>query len=60
MLTRISVATGVLIAAVNLLVLFGVIDWTGEQIAGVTSFITLVGAGVYSWANPQVPFGVKD
>ena len=59
MLTRISVATGVLIAAVNLAVLFALINWTGEQIAGVTSFIALVGAGVYSWFHPNVPFGVK-
>lgn len=57
MLTRISVVTGVLIAAVNLAVLFSLISWSGEQVAGVTSFVTLVGGAVYSWFHPNVPVG---
>lgn len=57
MLTRISVVTGLLIAAVQLAVLFGV-DLTADQLAGITGFITLAGAGLHSWFNPSVPFGV--
>jgi len=60
MLTRISIVTGVVIAAIQGAILFGWIDWTEDQLAWVTGFIVLLGAAVHSWFNPSVPFGVKN
>lgn len=59
MLTRIAVVTGILTAAVQGAVLFG-LDITQDQQAWITGFIVLVGAGVHSWFNPSVPFGKTD
>lgn len=58
MLTRITVVTGLLTALVQGAVLFG-LDITQDQQAWLTGFIVLVGAGVHSFYNPKVPFGVK-
>lgn len=53
MLTRIAVITGVLIAAVQGAVLFG-LDITQDQQSWLSGFIVLVGAGVHRWKNPDV------
>jgi len=59
MLTKISIATGVALASIQGLIVFGVIEWTDTQLAWVNGFVLLVGAAVHSWFNPEVPFGVK-
>lgn len=56
MLTRIAVVTGILVAVVQGAVLFG-LDITQDQQSWLSGFILLVGAGVHSWFNPNVPFG---
>ena len=56
MLTRISIVTGVIIAAINLAVLFGV-HLTPDQLAGINTLLAVVGAAIHSWYNPNVPFG---
>jgi hypothetical protein len=55
-LTRISLATGVIVAAFNLAVLFG-LDLTDIQLAGINTFLVTVGAAIHSWYNPDVPIG---
>ncbi len=57
-LTRISLATGVLIAAANLAVLFG-LPLSTDQIAGISTFLAVVGGAVHSWFDPDsiVPIG---
>lgn len=57
MLTRISVVTGLLVALVQGAVLFG-LDISQDQQSWLTGFIVLAGAGVHSWFNPDIPFGV--
>jgi hypothetical protein len=57
MLTRISVATGLVLAAIQGAIAFGIISWTDTQLAWVNGFVLLVGAAVHSWMNPDVPFG---
>ncbi len=57
-LTRISLVTAAVTAAVNLVVLFGV-DLSAEQIAGINTLLLAVGAAVHSWFNPAVPIGPK-
>jgi uncharacterized membrane protein len=59
MLTKITIVTGLIVAAVNLAVLFG-LDLSVDQLAGITAFVTAVGGAVHSWVNPSVPFGVTD
>lgn len=55
-LTRISLATAVVMAAVNLAVLFG---WSlsSDQVAGINTLVVAVGALVHSWFNPALPGG---
>jgi hypothetical protein len=59
MLTRISIITGLLVALLQGAILFG-LDITQDQQAWITGFIVLVGGGIHSWWNPQIPFGVKS
>lgn len=56
MLTKISIVTGVVIAALNLAVLFG-LDLSTDQLAGITTFLTAVGGAIHGWYNPNVPIG---
>ncbi len=56
MLTKISLATAAVMAAVNLAVLFGV-ELTDEQLAGINTLVVAVGALVHSFFNPAVPIG---
>lgn len=58
-LTRISLATAVVMAAVNLAVLFGW-DITADQVSGINTLVVAVGALVHGWFNPDVPFGNSD
>lgn len=53
-LTRISLATAVVMAAVNLAVLFGW-DLTGDQVAGINTLVVAIGALVHSVFNPALP-----
>lgn len=59
MLTRISVVVGILTAALQGAVLFG-LDITQDQQAWATGFVVLVGAAVHSWFNPNIPYGVTS
>ena len=56
MLTKITIVTGLVSAAVSLAVLFG---WnlTPDQLAGIQAFIIAVGGAIHAWVNPNVPFG---
>lgn len=56
MLTKISLVTAVVMAAVNLAVLFGW-DLSPDQIAGVNTLVVAIGAAVHGWLNPDVPIG---
>lgn len=56
MLTKISIVTGVVIAALNLAVLFG-LGLSVDQLAGITAFLAAVGGAIHSWFNPNVPIG---
>lgn len=60
MLTKISALTAAVTAVANLLVLFGVIDWTADQIASVNVAVVAVGTLVHALFNPAIPFGVTD
>lgn len=60
MLTKISATTALVTAAANVLALFGVVDLTAEQIAGINVAIVAVGTAVHAWFNPAIPFGVGD
>lgn len=53
MLTKISLATAVVMAAVNLAVLFG---WniTADQVAGINTLVVAVGALLHGWFNPNI------
>jgi len=57
-LTRISLVTAAIMAAVNLAVLFG---WeiTADQVAGINTFVVAVGAAAHGFFNPNVPVGWK-
>lgn len=59
MLTKITLVTGVIIAAFNLAVLFG-LGLTDIQLAGINTFLVTVGAAVHSWFNPEIPIGNTD
>ena len=56
MLTRISIITGVIIATINLAVLFGV-HLNPDQLAGINMLLAVVGAAIHSWFDPNVPIG---
>lgn len=58
-LTRISLATAVVMAAVNLAVLFG---WSlsPDQIAGINTLVVAIGTAVHGFFNPAVPIGKTD
>mgnify|MGYP001260561115 CR=1 FL=1 len=60
MLTKISAITAAITAVCNLGVLFSVIDWSGDQIAGVNLAVVAVGTAVHAIFNPKIPFGVTD
>lgn len=57
MLTKISATTAAITAVCNLLVLFGVIDWTSDQVAAINFAVVTLGTAVHTWFNPKVPFG---
>lgn len=59
MLTRISLITAAIIAAVNVAVLFGV-NLNDEQIAGINTLLVAIGAAIHGWYNPNVPVGVQE
>ena len=56
MLTKIALATAVVMAAVNLAVLFGW-DLSADQIAGINTLVVAVGSLVHAFFNPAVPVG---
>lgn len=56
MLTKISIVTGVAVAAANLAALFG-LNVSTDQLAGISVFVAAVGGAVHAWFNPDVPFG---
>ncbi len=58
MLTKIALATAVVMAVVNLAVLFGW-DLSPDQIAGINTVVVAVGALIHSFFNPAVPVGVS-
>lgn len=60
MLTKISATTAAVTAIANLLTLFSVVDWTGEQVAGINLAIVSLGTLVHAWFNPKIPLGVKE
>lgn len=53
MLTRISAITAVVIAIVNLAVLFGV-NITDQQLAGINVVVAAIGSAIHVWFNPNV------
>lgn len=58
MLTRITLVTGVILAAFNLAVLFG-LHLTADQLAGINTFLTTVGGAIYGWFHPDAPYGER-
>ncbi len=56
MLTKISLATALVMAVVNLAVLFG---WnlSPDQIAGINTVVVALGALIHGLLNPAVPIG---
>ena len=52
-LTRISIVTGLVVAAVNLAVLFG-LELSTDQLAGIATFATILGGSLHAWVNPDV------
>lgn len=58
MLTKISALTAAITAVANLLVLFGVVDLSADQIAGINVAVVAVGSAIHAAFNPNVPFGV--
>ena len=59
MLTRITVVSGLLVAAVQGAILFGW-DITQDQQAWLSGFIVLVGGAIHAWFNPKIPLGVTE
>jgi ABC-type uncharacterized transport system permease subunit len=57
MLSKISALTAAVTAVCNLLVLFSIVDLSGDQIAGINLAIVAVGTAVHAWLNPNIPFG---
>lgn len=60
MLTKISATTALVTAVCNLLVLFGVVDLSADQIASINVAVVALGTAVHAWFNPAVPFGPKQ
>ena len=60
-LSRISLVTAVIVAALNVAILFGV-DIDEKQLAGINTLLLAVGAAVHSWFDPdsKIPIGKKD
>ncbi len=59
MLTKISLTIALIIAVINVAILFGV-DISEEQLAGINTALVAAGAVVHAWFNPAVPFGNKE
>lgn len=57
MLTITSALTAAVTAVANLLVLFSVVDWSADQIAGINVAVVAVGSLVHVILNPNVPIG---
>lgn len=60
MLTVTAALTAAITAVVNALVLFGVLSWTDDQIAGVNLAVVAVGALIHALLNPAVPIGKTE
>lgn len=60
MLTKISATTAAVSAICSCLTLFGLLDWTAEQIAGLNLAIVALGTLVHAWFNPAIPFGASE
>lgn len=60
MLTKISAITAAITAVANLGVLFSIISWSPDQIAGINIAVVAVGTAVHVIFNPKIPFGVKE
>ena len=57
MLTITSAITAAVKAVANLLVLFSIVDWSPDQIAGINVAVVAVGALIHTLLNPAVPIG---
>lgn len=55
MLTKISLATGVVSAAIGLVVALGWWNLDVDQLGYINAFVLAVGAAIHSWFNPNVP-----
>jgi hypothetical protein len=60
MLTKISATTAAVTAVANLLTLFSIVSWSGDQVAGINLAIVALGTLVHAWFNPKIPLGVKE
>jgi hypothetical protein len=59
MLTKISATTAAVTAIANLLTLFSIVSWSGDQVAGINLAIVALGTLVHAWFNPAIPLGVN-
>lgn len=57
MLTKISATTALVTAVANLLALFGVVELSGDQVAGINLAVVAAGTAIHAWFNPAIPFG---
>lgn len=60
LLTKISATTALVTAVANLLTLFGVVELSSDQVAGINLVIVAAGTAVHAWFNPAVPFGAGE
>jgi len=59
-LTKIAATAAAVSAALNALVLLGVLHLTDVQLSGINLAVLAVGSAVHSWFNPNVPFGPSE
>ncbi len=57
MLTITAAVTAAVTAVANLLVLFSIVDWSPDQIAGINVAVVAVGALVHAILNPAMSIG---
>jgi hypothetical protein len=60
MLTITAAVTAAVTAVANLLVLFSIVDWTPDQIAGINVAVVAVGTLIHALLNPAVPIGKTE
>lgn len=60
MLTLTAAITAAVTAVANLLVLFNIVSWSPDQIAGINVAVVAVGAVIHALLNPSVPVGVTN